>query len=639
MGLLKSRRSKCFILSLLLLTILVGYSNLVKASEYSDATKMINIAVSAEIYQIQGASHESPMAGQAVKAVDGIITAIDSNGFYLQEMVDDLDDATSAAIYVLSNKRNNSGDKINVGDKVTVAGHVEEYYIDYPNDAFWVDEERQLSITAIKETSLALESSGNPLPQAIILGSDRVIPVPTIGDDNFGNFEPSNDAIDFYESIEGMRVQVDNALVVGSTKYGQTAVLANGGKNNNGVRTEYGGITISASDYNPERIIVETETLEKMDVNGDGYADSFDVGATFNKPFVGVIGYYEGKYLLYNTAKFTSEDNFTRANNTQRDITTLNHVAEDLRIASFNVENLSAAEQRRMDDVADTIVNNLASPDIIGLVEIQDNSGDTNDGIVAADQTYQKLINAINTIDGTLNYEFVNIDPVDGEDGGKPGGNIRVGFLYNPARVSFTEVAGGDATTAVTVKNDGSLSSNPGRVYPTDPAFAGSRKPLAAEFEFNGEKITVIANHLSSKGGDAPLFGNQQPPVLASEAERIAQAEVVNGFVDEILVANPTANVVVLGDMNDFEFSTSLDKLAGNALTNMVTTLPESERFTYIFEGNSQVLDHILVSDNLSTNTTADIVNLNSIYAEHGLIGIISDHDPVMVRISGLGIQ
>ena len=64
-------------------------------------------------------------------------------------------------------------------------------------------------------------------------------------------------------------------------------------------------------------------------------------------------------------------------------------------------------------------------------------------------------------------------------------------------------------------------------------ALANSRKPLAGEFRMRGKKVFVIANHFNSKGGDQPLFGRFQPPARVSEAQRHAQAQVVNDFVDE----------------------------------------------------------------------------------------------------------
>ena len=65
----------------------------------------------------------------------------------------------------------------------------------------------------------------------------------------------------------------------------------------------------------------------------------------------------------------------------------------------------------------------------------------------------------------------------------------------------------------------------------------------------------MIANHFNSKGGDEPLFGRFQPPTRRSEAQRHQQAQIVHDFVAADPAADPNANVVVLGDLNDFEFS------------------------------------------------------------------------------------
>ncbi|HEY5670915.1 MAG TPA: endonuclease/exonuclease/phosphatase family protein, partial [Anaerolineales bacterium] len=118
-----------------------------------------------------------------------------------------------------------------------------------------------------------------------------------------------------------------------------------------------------------------------------------------------------------------------------------------------------------------------------------------------------------------------------------------------------------------------------------------------------------------------------------SQAQRIQQAGAVNAFVHHILTLDPLANVIVLGDFNDFPFSTSLAALQGGILTNVLDQIPEAERYTYIFEGNSQALDHILVSDNLLQTSLdeVDIVHLNAEFAEATRP---TDHDPVMARFS-----
>jgi len=142
--------------------------------------------------------------------------------------------------------------------------------------------------------------------------------------------------------------------------------------------------------------------------------------------------------------------------------------------------------------------------------------------------------------------------------------------------------------------------------------------------------LFVIANHFNSKGGDDPLYGRFQPPTLSSQIQRNQQAQVVNDFVDSILALDSNARVIVLGDLNDFYFSAPLTTLKGSVLHALIETLPESERYTYVFEGNSQDLDHILLSDGLFLGVFEyDVVHVNSEFANQ-----VSDHDPQIVRLT-----
>ncbi|MBD0674169.1 endonuclease/exonuclease/phosphatase family protein [Streptomyces sp. CBMA156] len=104
----------------------------------------------------------------------------------------------------------------------------------------------------------------------------------------------------------------------------------------------------------------------------------------------------------------------------------------------------------------------------------------------------------------------------------------------------------------------------------------------------------------------------------------------MKGFTDRTLAVDPNASVIVLGDLNDFEFSQTIDSLtAGGSLTDLPRTLPLPERYTYVYEGNSQVLDHILISRSLAATSYAyDIVHISSEFAAQ-----LSDHDPQVVRI------
>jgi predicted extracellular nuclease len=60
-----------------------------------------------------------------------------------------------------------------------------------------------------------------------------------------------------------------------------------------------------------------------------------------------------------------------------------------------------------------------------------------------------------------------------------------------------------------------------------------------------------------------------------------------------------------------------------------IDELPANERYTYIYEGNAQAIDHILLSRGLKTlSHVADVVHVNSEFTTQA-----SDHDPVVVRI------
>lgn len=172
------------------------------------------------------------------------------------------------------------------------------------------------------------------------------------------------------------------------------------------------------------------------------------------------------------------------------------------------------------------------------------------------------------------------------------------------------------------------LSTNPGRVDPTNVAWSSSRKPLAAEFTFQGRTAIVVANHFNSKGGDQTADGRSQPPTRSSEIQRTKQAVVLNAFAKDVLGVDSAANLVLAGDFNDYQFSGPVTTLtdSGATLTDLINTLPAEERYTYVYNGISQVLDHIIVAKGL-TDVEYDVVHLNSEFADQ-----VSDHDPQVLR-------
>jgi uncharacterized protein len=191
----------------------------------------------------------------------------------------------------------------------------------------------------------------------------------------------------------------------------------------------------------------------------------------------------------------------------------------------------------------------------------------------------------------------------------------------------------------VTRSPDGTaeLTQSPGLVDPTNSAWTSSRKPLAAEFTFQGKKVIVVGNHFASKLGDQNSDGRFQPAARSSEEQRGQQAAVLNGFVHSVLDVDPRANVVLAGDFNDYQFSPSIHTLTDNGatLTDLINTLPQDEQYTYVYNGISQVLDHIFVTKPLADATPSaveyQVIHVNSEFAAQA-----SDHDPQVVRIQPL---
>ncbi|WLR41374.1 5'-nucleotidase C-terminal domain-containing protein [Bacillus carboniphilus] len=554
------------------------------------------------IHDIQGARHLSLYDGKAVENVEGIVTHVKGiSGFYMESAEADDDERTSEGIYVYMKDSN-----VKVGDLVKVDGEVTEYREDGYDDA------ADLLTTQIKGSNVTVQSSGNELPEPVVIGEDLTPPAKIIDNDAFAQFDPEEDAIDFYESLEGMRIVLEDAVSVGHPKYGDLPVVIE--DTVDAYRTEAGGVLITEEDFNPERIMVMVP--EDSDIK---------TGDQFDGKITGVVTYDYSNFKVLPTEEIPE----IIPSDLKQPITSIEKNEDKLTIASYNIENYSTTtSDEKTEKLAKSMINNLKNPDIIGLVEVQDNNGPTDDGTTDASQSYEKLIAAIEAAGGPT-YKFTDIAPADKEDGGQPGGNIRVGYIYNPERVSLVEKEAGDATTAVGYEENG-LTVNPGRIDPTNEAFSNSRKSLAAEFEFNGERVILINNHLNSKRGDGALYGSEQPVVLGSEPSRIAKAEVINGFIDDVMEVNPDANVVVLGDMNDFEFSAPIDALKDEELTNMVDLLPKEERYTYNYQGNNQVLDHILVSNHMVEETEIDIVNINSDFTES--LGAASDHDPLLIQ-------
>jgi predicted extracellular nuclease len=563
-----------------------------------------------EISAIQGAGHTSLLVGQQV-TTSGIVTARSNNGFWMQDPTPDPDIATSEGIFVFTG----SAPAVAVGDAVQVAGTVTEFTRTTSSPG-------HLSITQLTAPTVSVISSGNALPDAVVIGADRTPPSENTDDDGFTSFDPVLDGVDFWESLEGMRVTLPDAMAVSpsfnststaavNANKAETFAVANRGAQATGLN-DAGGLTLSETDDNPERVAVQAnqQVLPGADFvtkPGDLLGD-----------VVGVLDYdNRGNFEIILTQAITVVDGGLE----KEGPTDLAGDADSLTVGTYNVENLAGTTSAaKFTALGIDIAQLMRSPDIIALQEIQDNNGATNNGVVDASETYGKLIAAI-TAAGGPTYTFLNIDPVNNTSGGAPGGNIRVGFLYNDARVDLV---------------GGSLR----QVDPANTAaWEASRIPLAADFLFNGEVITVVNNHWASKGGSSPQFGTIQPLLNGSEDQRVLQAAAVKAFVDDILADDADANIIVMGDLNEFPWEDSLDIVTGVAAGEPVLfdllelSEPDpTERYEYVFDGNHQILDHMLASGSLVQRGFAfDSLQVNSQFpsAQRN-----SDHDPAVARFT-----
>lgn len=588
------------------------------------------------IAQIQGPGHLSPLLGHEV-TTEGVITAVGKGwlatgnggpsvrGFFLQGPADG-DERTSDGIYV---EATSDAGVIKVGNRVAIKGTV---YEDYTTEG--------LTRTTLREVALTLLAANQDLPEPVVLGVGGRLPPSKVVSSYQGNVNrrqavDTSEGLGFWESLEGMRVVAKSPQVVGVAG-GKEDLYSRAPKSYLNIFVAVDGLTDKerlvingeSRTYHPGIILIPNGPFSPAVSN----SAVFSVGDRFGYDLEGIFTYAlnnfgSGEYSLYVTGAFAG---------TQTDIiplkerpqTPLAGDEDHLTIANFNVENLAGKEKDRIAQVAEVIGTSLNCPDIVNLVEIMDENGIDFRGEPSGAPTLQAIIDNLACAGA---YKLVNIDPVNHREGGKPGGNIRVAMIYNSYRVGFKSYGDAKSLTETIIYPDGTLSHNPGRVFPNDPVFNGTRRPLVAMFTFHGKQIYVIGNHFNSKGGDDSHYGAQQPPVFHSDTKRSEIATLVNRFVERLKHFNPAAGVVVLGDFNEFYDAAPLAILKGHALRNLVEDCPSEERYTYSFRGNSQSLDYVLVSNDLYRNHAPDIdiVHINTDY-----MGMVSDHDPMVARLS-----
>jgi predicted extracellular nuclease/2',3'-cyclic-nucleotide 2'-phosphodiesterase (5'-nucleotidase family) len=629
-----------------------GTALIVTANEVGNATTVY--AAVTPIYQIQGSGQLSALDGQTVSTT-GVVTALDSNGFYIQDPNGDGNAATSDGIFVFTSV----APTVVVGQSVMVTGAVSEFVPSGAAPGF-------LPVTEIvaQNTNVQILGLGEAIAPVEIGGAGHIAP-------------PTSDISDgaaFFEALEGMLVKVNNPIVVAPTNSnGEIFTVvdnddnaANGvnatGLNDRGVLQLTPGtpvaddplttgsdalrtVNTTGGDFNPERIQIDDDS----GVLAGFVSPAVNPGAHLES-VTGVVSYDFGNYEV----KATQAYGVAQASTLAKETTSLTGTANKLTVASYNAENLDPLDPvARFTTIASEVVNRLKSPDIIALQEIQDNDGATNSATTSASLTLQNLVTAINSAAAPgVVYAFID-NPFIGDDsnGGEPGGNIRTAFLYRTDRVDLVDNSLRTiGVNGASIDTPGSTGAIDQQTNPDNPFF-GSRPPLVATFDFNGNDVTIVNNHFTSKGGSGAVIGSVEPPLNASEVQRAAQAQAVNNFVDNLLAGDANAKIMVAGDLNEFPSEEPMSVLKGTAtitnydvpandpfdatatyvaggtaiLHDLQDTLPANEQYDYVFDGSAQTLDHVMVTNGLATGAQFDVVRINAEFADQ-----TSDHDPLV---------
>ncbi|HYG28886.1 MAG TPA: Calx-beta domain-containing protein [Allosphingosinicella sp.] len=665
------------------------------------------------IHQIQGSGYYSPIlaaegknsfnvASTAVVTIQAVVTAIDAEGnrqgFYVTEELGDWDSdsLTSEGIFVMTHtdvagatggvNMADYAPTLQVGDLVTISAQVMEY------QAFDTLPRTML----VNPLAPIIETSGNT-PTVLLLDASRPIPnsimtlvTPDFTDPGSTTFDASRYALSFWETVEGMLVTVPDMVVADGfidTSGGQpffkaySRVHADADQvNSRGGYTVAGDPPLSPPDTADadDDTIFGGRHLHDGDVNPDiieldftGFAIDAPAGMTQSLSMGDGLGNVTGivDFDFTDLKLFVTQIDGGAFVNTQptREATALTGDDRSLTVATFNVENLTAAgDPDRFPELAGIIADNLKAPDIVIIEEIQDNNG-TAGGTTDASLTWQMLVDALNAAVPGANYQWVDQAPVDGDEGGAGGANIRVGFLYNTDRVQLGDLAA-DATLAerreFTDRIGDGVRDAGDRIAFSDDMIAGqinssdwssTRLPLLAQFTFSGNSVFLVANHFTAKLGSGDFWQFNQDleagePANAGWAKRTEQALDVYAMLDHIQSNAPDAGTIAGGDFNELYFFRPIEALTGHVLAdgtarvggsrleNLVLTLPEAERYSYTFDGRSQTLDHVVANALLADVATFDFVHVNTGYSPLGTGAdanlSLSDHDPAVASFN-----
>lgn len=585
---------------------------------------------------VQGSGNDSPLNGQTV-SVQGVVTARISSGFFVQDGGDG-NPNTSDGLFIFTSSAPPAA--ATVGNIVQVTGTVTEFG---PS----ADPFSRGTTELIAPLTVTQITTGNALPAPVVIAPAMVTP---------------NGGIDQLERYEGMRVSIASLRVVAPT--GGSVSEANATSNSTGVffgvmpgtATPFreagveapdpaplcaagSGCAIPVFDTNPERIRVDSDAAGQTAV---------EVGVNqVVSGLTGVMHYGFRTYTILPTAAPT-------VSGTAISLTpTAVPGAGSVTIASMNVERLfdtiddpgsdvvvtPTAYNNRLGKISAAIRDVLRTPDVVALQEVEK--------LAVAEALAQRIttdaLAASQPDPGYIAYVFEGNDP----------GGIDVGFLVKSSlQLQSLEQLGATATyTSPCTGGQDILNDRP------PLRLRGSAVKSGQTVSF-----TVFVNHLRSLNDIDSLDACGGTTAGARvRAKRAAQANYLASLIQDEFTATPAAKIAAVGDFNAFEVNDGLadvlNAIIGTPapltqvatatndpsyadLTNLLNLLPLAHRYSYVFDGNHQTLDHVLLSPAARAVTVGGgYARVNSEFpdslrANPASPVRYSDHDPVVVHLT-----
>jgi len=566
------------------------------------------------IPQIQGSGARSPLEGQRV-TTRGVVTRINSNGYFLQDPLGDGDPSTSDGIFVFTSTTPSG--VVAVGNELRVTGTVEEFAVGTGAEAV------ARPVTELTNTTATLVSTGNVV-------NPLVISLPEITDGEL-------------ERYEGMVVRIDSPLTASQNfflgRYGQVTLAA-------GARLEKPTNRFPANSA--EAVALAQENARRRILLDDGSAaqnpnplpyigadNTLRAGDTLPDGITGVIDYGLATNNTDGISDYrihpTEAVNFVRSNPRPAMAPS---VGGNVRVAGFNVLNYfttidqagascfpsgtrsdcrgadSAAELERQRNKIVPAINGL-NADVVGLIEIE-NNGNT---------ATQDLVNRLNAAAGANTWAAAPLPATGtGTDA------IRLAIIYKPARVSLFDSSRSDTNSV------------------------HNRPPFAQGFQLpNGERFSVVVNHFKSKNCDPTPTGNN---VDSGDGQgcfnglRVQQANALLQFVAQLQTSTP--DVAVIGDLNAYGKEDPVLALVNGGMVDQIARFNNSA-YSYVFDGESGYLDHGLTTPSLSPKVTGaalwainadepSVIDYNTEFKPQDFYAAnayrSSDHDPVVIGLN-----